>query len=66
MKLVVENSHQVMKLAASLMQVPIAEKRGNSRRVSLEKKLKHGPGIKNVKPEKTTLNGWLHIFEQNC
>ncbi|KAG6403172.1 hypothetical protein SASPL_135389 [Salvia splendens] len=49
MKLVVDNSHQVMKptAGAGLMKAPKAEKRGYSRRVSLEKKLKLRPGIKN-------------------
>ncbi|KAL1556359.1 transcription factor GTE10-like [Salvia divinorum] len=59
MKLVVENSHQVIKLAAAagLIKALIAEKHGNSRHVSLEKILKLGPRIKNIKAEKTTLNG---------
>ena len=50
MKLVVDNSHQVRKPTAGvgLMKAPKAEKRGYSRSVSLEKKLKLGPGIKNV------------------
>ncbi|KAL1566572.1 transcription factor GTE10-like [Salvia divinorum] len=50
MKLIVESSHQVMKSAAAagLMNALIAEKHGNSRRVSLEKILKLRPGIKNV------------------
>ncbi|XP_042007466.1 transcription factor GTE12-like [Salvia splendens] len=53
MKLDVDNSNQVMKPAAGPMKAPKAEKRGYSRRVSLEKKLKLGAGIKNEK----TLNG---------
>ena len=48
LKLVVENSHQVMKPTIGLIKAPIAEKRGSSRRVSAEKKLKLGRLIKNV------------------
>ena len=44
MKLVVENNHQV----AGPMKAPKGEKRGKSRRVSLEKKAKLGPRVMNV------------------
>ncbi|XP_042009760.1 transcription factor GTE12-like isoform X1 [Salvia splendens] len=58
LKPVVENNHQVMKPAADLVKAPVPEKRGNSRRTSLEKRLKSKPWIKHVKPRKTALNGF--------
>ncbi|XP_047945707.1 transcription factor GTE12-like [Salvia hispanica] len=57
-KPVVENNHHVLKPAADLIKAPVPEKRGNSRRASLVKRLKSKPGSKHVKPRKTALNGF--------